>query len=359
MAHGFNNLGTNTTFATRKEIAWHGLGKVVDAMTSEEAIKLGGLDFEVAKQQLTTTGRKLTNTEARDYSTVIKNTTDDNSEIIYNKGVIIPDKFATIRLDTFFPLGVVGSRYEVFQNIEAFDFIDSIIGKGVSYETVGALGYGETVFITVKASDEWIVNKDLIDRYLLITTSHDGSSSIKILFTPIRVVCNNTLTAAINNTKNSFTITHSKNLRTKLDAAKKALGLIDVNTRIYDEVFNTMLKQSISDEEALNVIISSLGILPPKEVQEVYKDKELKVSSFNDVFSLYHTRSANTIMSAFNTYQEGVGQQGIVGTKYGVYQGISNYLQNVKEYQSEESKFKNQFISGDTNIRHKAIELLT
>ena len=49
MAHGFINKGRQTTFASKKEIAWHGLGKVVDVMTSKEAMTLGGLDFEVEK----------------------------------------------------------------------------------------------------------------------------------------------------------------------------------------------------------------------------------------------------------------------------------------------------------------------
>jgi hypothetical protein len=104
--------------------------------------------------------------------------------------------------DTDEVLGVVGNDYEVVQNVNAFDFFDAIVGgkDGILYETAGALGKGERIFITAKLPDYIRIGRDdLIKQYLFLTTSHDGYGSITAAFTPIRIVCQNTLNAALRN----------------------------------------------------------------------------------------------------------------------------------------------------------------
>ena len=206
MAHNLNFRNGEASFASRREKAWHGLGKVVEAMTSEEAIVLGGLDFEVEKRPIfINTLETLDKTEAPKYKSITRQlvpnpdiTSDTKWLSEYRRNILFQNQYATVRTDLNIPLGIVKSRYHVIQNREAFDFIDSIIGKGVAdYETVGALGNGETIFITCKLREEMLINKDVIDNYLLLSMSHDGSGSIVVMFTPIRVVCNNTLTLAL------------------------------------------------------------------------------------------------------------------------------------------------------------------
>lgn len=89
----------------------------------------------------------------------------------------VPNFFATIRADTEQVLGVVGNDYEVVQNRYAFSFFDAIVGggDGILYETAGALGNSERVFITAKLPDYIRVGtKDWIEQYLFLTTKHDG-----------------------------------------------------------------------------------------------------------------------------------------------------------------------------------------
>ena len=339
MAHNLNFKNNRASFASRKEIAWHGLGQVVDAMTSEEAIKLGGLDFEVEKRNLFYQSNKhIPFEEAKSYDSIIRSKVKESN--IYKQQFIVPDKFATVRNDTNQILGVVGSKYHVIQNWEAFDFMDSIIGKQASYETVGALGNGETIFITAKMTEELVINRDLIDKYLLITMSHDGSSSIQVMFTPIRVVCNNTLTAAIKGTKNKVSIMHTRNAKVKLEASKKILGIVDQGSLAYKEIFSDMFANYVNDKDAKFVIEKSLGLV---------RDDKNNLS----------TRGENILFQANKYYHRGIGQQGIVGSYWGVYNGIIGYLQNVKEYKNEEVKFKNTFDSGDTNPRQKAFNIIT
>lgn len=343
MAHNLNVNKTKVSFASRQEKAWHGLGTVVEAMNSEQAIILGGLDFEVEKRPIYVNGNIIPFIEARQHREVVRSLHIDDNNVttpIYKSGIIIPDKFATVRTDNNAPLGIVGSKYHVIQNHEAFSFIDSIIGEGqADYETVGCLGQGETVFITCKLKEEMIINKDHIDKYLLLSMSHDGSSSINVLFTPIRVVCNNTLSLALKAGSNKFTIRHTKNAKDKLEYAKKVLGLVDRETLAYKEAFGHLAKITVFDTDV------------PKIIKSAFKIKE---DEYGDISS----RSNNVVRDVLKYYNIGVGQEDIKGTAWGVFNGITGYLQNGKSYTDSETKFKNTFMTSGAEIRNRTFELL-
>jgi phage/plasmid-like protein (TIGR03299 family) len=187
MAHNinYNSQTGKYSFFSVKEKAWHGLGQIVEQYpTSAEAIRHAGLDYEVAKSPLYTKA-----------SGVIQ--TNDGIEMGSTE-LAVPDCFATIRTDSNAVLGVVGKDYQIVQNREAFSFFDAIVGggDGILYETAGALGQGERIFITAKLPDYIRVGKgdDVTEKYIFLTTSHDGSGSITAAFTPIRIVCQNSAT---------------------------------------------------------------------------------------------------------------------------------------------------------------------
>ncbi|HRH61619.1 MAG TPA: DUF932 domain-containing protein, partial [Chitinophagaceae bacterium] len=173
MAHNLNynqNTGKHSFFSV-KEKAWHNLGTIVENHpTSAEAIQFAGLDYEVVKQNIYTTSYNADG-QAMDFTNRIKT------------------HFATMRPDTGEILGIVGSKYEIVQNKTAFTFFDSLVSDatGIKYETAGALGNGERIFITAKIPEVIKVGrKDIIEEYIFLTTSHDGSGSIMAAFTPIR-----------------------------------------------------------------------------------------------------------------------------------------------------------------------------
>lgn len=177
MAHNinYNEQKNQHSFFSVKEKPWHGLGQIVaDYPTSAEAIEHAGLDFAVEKRKLFT------------YDNENQNGNPDSDIIIPE--VEVPGYFATMRTDTEQVLGVVGKDYEVVQNKDAFSFFDAIVGgDGIQYETAGALGKGERIFITAKLPGYIKVGReDLIEQYLFLTTSHDGYGSITAAFTPVR-----------------------------------------------------------------------------------------------------------------------------------------------------------------------------
>lgn len=319
MAHNINtNLG-KASFYSARELPWHKLGQVTkEAKTSKEAIELAGLDFTVEKRQL-----------------YYDSCTKDNEWKFRIANNI--ERYATVRLDNGDYLGgIVSKDYQIIQNVEAFDFLDSLISDGeLTYETAGALGNGGTIFISCKLPGEILVGKDNIDKYLLLTLSHDGKSSAQMMFTPIRVVCNNTLTMALNSSKNKISIRHSSNYKDKLEEAKKVLVKSKESFEQYQERFDYLAKMQLSE---MQVKKSLANIVLSKE--------ELKAIADGNKFSnVVSTRKTNMLTDMMKSYNEGVGQSDILGTAWGVVNGLTNYYQNVKTYNDSEQQFKKVFDS--------------
>ncbi|MEJ7829319.1 MAG: DUF932 domain-containing protein [Segetibacter sp.] len=233
MAHNinFNEQTGKHSFFSVKEKAWHGLGQIVSSYpSSAEAIKHAGLDYTVEKRRLFT------------YDNENNNGNPDIDIIIPE--IEVPNFYATMRTDTEQVLGVVGKDYEVVQNKDAFTFFDSIVGgEGIMYETAGALGKGERIFITAKLPDYIKVgNDDLIEKYLFLTTSHDGLGSITAAFTPIRIVCNNTLNAALRNHSYSIKIRHTVNAKERLEQAHHLMGISNNLSAELETIFQQLDK---------------------------------------------------------------------------------------------------------------------
>lgn len=331
----FNKAKGRHSMVSVKEIPWHGLGKIVNnRLTSKECIEEALLDYEVEKG---------------------KAFVKYNEPIGDKRGLIIPDKYCTYRTDTGDVFDVVGSTYEVIQNREAFSFFDSIVGeRRAIYETAGALGKGETIFITAKFPEHMLIGgKDVIDQYLLLTMSHDGSGSIVAKFTPIRVVCNNTLSFALSRGKSLFKIRHSSQSRDKLQEASKLLAVTYKVSKETQEIYNHLTKINITDEVAEQYILDLM--LTKEERAELIK-QDVAWHSSTDALS---TRKKNVLAEIFNYREVGAGQDMEIckGTAYGIYNTINGYLQNGKKYTNDEAKFKSITGGSDYNLNHKALEL--
>jgi phage/plasmid-like protein (TIGR03299 family) len=294
----FNSKTGKYSVMVVQEPAWHGLGQVLtNKATSKEAIIEAQLDFKVSKRPVL-------------YSSPSVNRTLDNN-------------FVTVRDDTNNGFGVVGNTYQVLQNIDAFKFFDSIVGKGEAiYTSAGALYDGRTIFISAKLPDYIRVNGDDIEKYLLLTNTHDGTRSVQILFTPVRVVCSNTLNAALCSKSSRISIRHSKDTYIQLENAAKVMGISNLLSKELETMFTNWTKTLMTD---IDVIIYLAKVLLNTE-DYLIQQQDLMLS---DTIS---TKGKNIIKTAFNSYYGGVGQDKIRGTLYGAYNGLTNYLSNSKQY---------------------------
>ncbi|HLP37600.1 DUF932 domain-containing protein [Lacibacter sp.] len=323
MAHNINlnELTGKHSFFSVKEKPWHGLGQIVqDCPNSTEALQFAGLDFEVYKRPNT-------------------HHLDDGTEVTSKTS------FYNYRPDTGAILGDrLGKDYEVVQNREAFRFFDAIVdGDGIQYETAGALGKGEKIFITAKLPGYIKVGSDdLIEKYLFLTTSHDGFGSIMAAFTPIRIVCNNTLNAALRNCSNSIKIRHTANAKERLEQAHKVMGISNQLSVQLEGIFNQWAKVRITDKEVQHLI--QLAMVPNKEVlQNIQKGEPDELStSFKNICDDVYQYNMCSPSQQLDTSK---------GTVFGAYNAITGYFQNVRNYKDDEAKMKSLLYSGTAQLR--------
>ena len=329
MAHNLNvNKKTNkVSFFSVKENPWHGLGTILkQCPTSEEAIIEAGLDFTVEKTP--------------------------NFAKIGGKMIETPGSFSTYRTDTKEILGdKVGKLYTVVQNKEAFTFFDSIVGEGEAiYQTAGALGNGETIFITAKLPEYIKVGKDDIEKYLMLTMAHDGSGAIKAMFTPVRVVCQNTLQAALRGSKHCVSIKHTKSAQDNLKIAHEVLGITNQLSKELQSAFSTMSKTKMTDKKFKSYIEDIF--LQPTELAKFRAGEKEKLS----------TRMINQFDDILAYRQNGPGQKEIAGTVWGAYNAVTGFWSNVKNFDSDEARVQsNYFGTGDYYMKRAftgALELI-
>ena len=138
------------------------------------------------------------------------------------------------------------------RTVSAFDFFDPLVQEGHAwYVTAGALGRGERVWIQARLpGDLEVASGDRVKRFLLLSNSHDGTSSVQIQLTPIRVVCNNTLIAALSDGR-AINIRHDLDMAGRLEQAKALLGLVNQRYDEVAELFRRMAATELTRERAL------------------------------------------------------------------------------------------------------------
>ena len=217
-----------TMFDSRQKY-FDGVGcKIEGCADTKTALQLSGLDYKVEKKPIYVS--------------------------IGGKKIKVPDKFATVRSDNNQVLGVVGKDYCVLNNEEGFDFLDDLIGQGgANIEVAGSWDNGRRALIVAKTSPVDILG-DEISPYILFTNSHDGSGSIKAMFTPMRVVCDNALVVAEERAEMRISIRHSKNAKDRLMIAQEVLA---ANSKYIDSLKRTavnMNSTALPKEEFLKVV---------------------------------------------------------------------------------------------------------
>lgn len=149
--------------------------------------------------------------------------------------------------------GSVLGRYHSYQNEELFSFGDSILEGGAYWESAGSFKNGRIVFGSMRLPADIVLDPngraDKVDTYLLVTTSHDGSASIKACVTPVRVWCMNTLTMALKTAKNVYSIRHSAGAKAKAEDARKALGLSFEYMDKFNEEAQALIQTEITDQQ--------------------------------------------------------------------------------------------------------------
>lgn len=364
----YNEQKGTHSFYSLKELPWHGLGTIVEeAKTPSEILEIANMDYRVELAPLyasfipngaVTCEKDLITGEYKGYYR------SGNESIPYSikkKGELIKTNYATYRTDTLDILGVVGSRYECVQNDVAIDFIfnvlhnqDIINKNNIIIETAGVLGKGERIFVTAKLPD-FIIAKDLINNYILFTTTHDGSGSITACFTDIRVVCNNTLNMALSSCTNKMTFKHTRNVNKRLNEGSNLMrnAIIYKNTLV--ETLEPLSKIEVKERDAIE-FIQDLFL---NEEQANYVKSKGSFFNINNSDEMIATKTLNKMKDAITYIERGAGQDYNYGTALWLYNGITSYINNGINYKSNEDKFNSIMDGVGAKLNQKSYNLIT
>ena len=316
MSHGITD---NDNMFSVKERPWHKLGTVLETAPSiEEGIKLAGLSWEVGLKKL--------------YAPT--NEKGDSMEEV--------DARAIYRKDTNKILGVTGTQYKPLQNIEAFNFFQPFLDSELAtLETAGSLFEGKKVFVLAKINLPafTIVKKsdDKVESFVLLSNSHDGKQSVKVGFTPVRVVCNNTLTMAHNSKKSKLIrIKHSSNVVQNLENLRETMNLITNEFEATAEQFKRLATIDVNQNDVKKYF---------KEVFNLKEDEEYNKKQ----------RTMETLLELFETGR-GNHLPGVQGTSWAAYNAVTEYLQYYSG-RTLENRMGNLWLGPNADKNKKALEL--
>lgn len=327
----------------KRERAWHGLGndqQIFDRpMYVEEALKACNANYEVKLTPVVALSDQLVH--------AMENGEFINASIL--KDLLIDKTKATMRTDLNKSLGVVSEKYGVVSNKSAFEFVDMFCsGKFAErdntpvIETCGVLGKGERVFVTAKFPQPIVVDAkrdDLIEMYVVFTTSHDGTGAVRCVCTPVRTVCNNTLQLALKENIGRISFRHSSKVMNRLDLLNKENAEFAYNTMnlaiLYEKHFKEAydhLRNIKLAERDLDRIIAEITLAD--EAKKVFL--ETRNINHEDIA----TRGRNIFIGMKECLDNGVGQDGQErGTAQWALNGITSFYQNVQNFKDNETKF--------------------
>lgn len=326
MAHEIDTtVNANGAAVYANVAAWHGLGTVLDhPFTSAEALEIAGLDFTVEKRPLFTFGAEGA----------------DNL-------VQLDDFFATVRTDTGAALGVVGPKYEVFQNRDAFKSFDGILkDHGAFYETAGCLRDGRQVFISAKLPDSFKITEakgDVIETYLLGFNAHDGSGAIWYLPTHVRPVCANTVGAALGfgfsvakeklAKGRALRVLHTKNASDRIKRANEIFEAAQKRTVQVVENARRLATITATDRVVKAALNAALDEFAPKEPEEKEKVAAAGRTLLNAIIKKQERREGKRDEIGQAILKLIAGEYDIVGKNaWAVYNGVTEYADHGVKY---------------------------
>jgi phage/plasmid-like protein (TIGR03299 family) len=287
---------------------WNNLGiELNHCKTAREAIEIAGLNYTVKKKPL-----KL------------------------QKG-LKQESYATVRTDNGEVLSHVNASYEPIQNIDAFTFFDTLVAENEAiYETAGFFGKGEFIWILAKLPGCITVHgNDIVNKYLLLTNSHDGSSQVRVRLTPIRVVCNNTLTSALRGA-GDIPIIHTSNAVSDLGQTTTILGL---SKYLYEQLhvkFNSMASRKITKAQ-LSAYVQAL--VPDNEEAENTARTE-KIRS-----------------SVLELHDSGLGAHLARGTWWGAFNSVAEYTDHMMSGEDSATRLDSIWFGRGEKLKLKAFNL--
>lgn len=227
MAHMIEMIDGKASMAWAGETPWHGLGtQVSNDLTPEQMLKAADLDWKVVPVPA--------------YATI------GGEQVDIGRSALVRDRDNKV-------LDVITNDWVPNQNSDAFDFFNDFVAAGeMEMHTAGSLRDGQLVWALAKVKDGFeLFNGDAVESYLLFTNPHKYGSSIDVRFTPIRVVCNNTLSLSLSRDANQVVKVSHRN-EFNGDNVKEMLGVAKEKLQSYKEMATYLGSKRFTDENIVD-----------------------------------------------------------------------------------------------------------
>jgi phage/plasmid-like protein (TIGR03299 family) len=328
------------TMAYTGRVPWHGLGvEVSDDLTPVQMLKKAKLDWTVSKRAMFTSGKTKKDPKIQ-----------------------VPSYAVLVRDSDNQPLGPVGPKFIPTQNRDAFEFFEKFTSAGtLKMETAGSLRKGRQIWGLAKMQEGFTVSgKDRVEGYLLVAISHEWGRANEIRFTPIRVVCNNTLTMALNRGDNRgvFKMPHVKAFDAEIiRSAEEALGLANEKLAEYKERSQFLASKQYKQEDVVRYIAQ---LFQPELIEQekiIKSSKNVKKIS-SDLKIVDEFKKIPTLV--YRALEEGAGAnlKSAKGTWWGAYNAVT-YVTDHHWGRDRESALNNAWFGWRANLKTKALHSAT
>ena len=326
------------TMAYAGQVPWHGLGKQVDSnMSPQEMLEAAQIDWTVSKRPAYTVDRP-------DCWNIVDPTGEANF-------LRCPDNHFLVRDSDNKVLSPCGESYVPFQNSEVMNFFKKFTEAGsMTMETAGSLKDGKDIWGLAKLKDDFSLNGgDQVKGYLLLNNSHQVGKALTIMFTPIRVVCNNTLTMALQNEGNRFRVLHLQMFDEEIHkAAEEALGISGQQMKVFKEQSEFLASRRAKPFDVDNFIAECCQ---PKLLIERAKQLNLEVlPTLRDEFK----NTAQMVSEAIET-SPGHELQSAKGTWWGVINAVTYVVDHKKKAMAEGNALHSAWFGSGANTKRKAL----
>ena len=257
-----------------REATWTRVGTDVSQQTSvEEILKQAHLDYTVIKEP-----------------------------VYLHDGILVPSRIATVKKETREPIGLVSDRYEVYQNADAFKFLEEI--PDIEFVRAGET-YNGMVYIIGKLPSLTILN-DTFTPYVIFQTSHNGWFSLRATICPLRIVCQNQFAMSFKNMENTISIRHSSRIDSCIAEAQQLLK----DTALYMQGFTNTAEElallHITDTDRNKIIdafFESTKAITDRQKEALDEKKTRLNLCYKDADNANFTGTAWGLVNAFTDYE--------------------------------------------------------
>jgi phage/plasmid-like protein (TIGR03299 family) len=313
MAHQLEVVNGKASMFFVGELPWHSLGQELHGRpTVREAITASNLDWDVELVPLVTG-----DTGAPVPARAVRRTTDRRV------------------------LGVVGPAYHALQNRDAFAFFQPFLDAGLaSLHTGGCLCDGRKVWLLARIEREPLVlgDGDEIQKFVLLSNSHDGTTSVRVGFTPIRVVCANTLALAHADKAGNklIRVRHTRRLADNLDALREVMDLADREFAATAEQYRRLRNRDINQNDLA------------RYVRQVFHIESKQLNG----------QQRRILESCFRLFEEGRGAElpGVRGTLWSAYNSVTEFL-SYDRGKSSDTRLTSLWFGESARTNQRALEI--